>query len=98
MAGYWNNYPSRGYHYYTGYYGPYYGQFKRSDQEIQRDIWHCLEMDSWVNASQINVDVRNGVVTLTGTVSSITEKRAAGDDAWDTPGVVDVNNQLRIVR
>jgi hypothetical protein len=23
-------------------------------------------------------------------------KRAAGDDAWDTPGVVDVSNQLHI--
>jgi phospholipid/cholesterol/gamma-HCH transport system permease protein len=30
-------------------------------------------------------------------VSSALAKRAAGDDAWDTPGVVDVSNQLQVV-
>ena len=37
------------------------------------------------------------VVILTGDVSSTLAKRAAGDDAWDTPGVVDVSNQLQVV-
>jgi osmotically-inducible protein OsmY len=38
------------------------------------------------------------VVVLTGDVSAVLAKRAAGDDCWDTPGVVDVSNQLRVVR
>jgi len=42
----------------------------------------------------IKVDVEQGVVILGGEVSSWLAKRAAGDDAWDTPGVVDVSNQL----
>jgi len=49
-------------------------------------------------ADQVEVDVDNRVVTLKGTVDSIVEKRAAGDDAWDTPGVVDVNNNLKVRR
>ena len=45
----------------------------------------------------IRVDVKRSVVILTGEVSSVLAKRAAGDDAWDTPGVVDVSNQLAVV-
>jgi osmotically-inducible protein OsmY len=41
--------------------------------------------------------VNQGVVTLTGTVSSLEAKRAADDDAWDTPGVREVHNDLIVV-
>jgi osmotically-inducible protein OsmY len=41
--------------------------------------------------------VKKNVVILTGDVSSPLAKRAAGDDAWETPGVVDVSNQLQVV-
>ena len=44
------------------------------------------------------VNVQSGVVVLTGDVSTVLAKRAAGDDCWDTPGVVDVSNQLRVVQ
>ena len=43
------------------------------------------------------VNVQSGVVVLTGDVSTALAKRAAGDDCWDTPGVVDVSNQLKVV-
>jgi osmotically-inducible protein OsmY len=42
----------------------------------------------------LQVDVKQSVVILTGEVSSAVAKRAAGDDCWDTAGVVDVSNQL----
>jgi len=94
-----HNMPSGMYNRYDyGYYGPYYGRITRSDAEIQDDIRNHLIWDSWVNADQIKVDVAHGVVTLTGEVDSVIEKRAAGDDAWDTPGVIDVINNLRIRR
>jgi len=80
------------------YYGPYYGTMQRSDAEIQEDVKAAMRYDSWVDANQVNVDVNDGVVTLTGTVDSWREKRAAGDDAWDTLGVVDVNNDLQVKR
>ena len=46
----------------------------------------------------MRVAVQHGVVTLTGQVDSAMEKRAAGDDAWETPGVLDVQNDLVIAR
>ena len=82
--------------YYYGTYGPYSSRVARGDEEITSDIRNRLTWDSWVNADQINIDVKNGVVTLTGDVDSAVEKRAAGDDAWDTVGVIDVNNLLHV--
>jgi len=84
--------------YYYGSYSPYQSRMVRSDDEIRSDVRNRLTWDSWVNADQIHIEVKDGVVTLTGDVDSIVEKRAAGDDAWDTPGVVDVVNNLKIRR
>ena len=78
--------------------GPYAGRLPaRPDEEIKRDVETALFYDTWVNSYQVKVDVKDGVVTLTGTVDSAFEKRAAGDDAWDVPGVRDVRNELQVV-
>ena len=84
--------------YYYGHYGPYWSAVSRTDPQITDDIRNRLRWDSWVDAEQVNIDVHNRVATLTGTVDSPVEKRAAGDDAWDTPGVVDVINNLAVRR
>jgi osmotically-inducible protein OsmY len=84
--------------YYYGFYGPHWAATTRNDSEIAADIRNRLTWDSWVDADQVQVGVNNRVVTLNGTVDSIVEKRAAGDDTWDTPGVVDVNNDLKVRR
>ena len=99
MATNWNHapYPHAGYRPYY-YYGPYYGTMQRSDEEIREDVKAAMRYDSWVDANKVNVDVNDGVVTLTGLVDSWREKRSAGDDAWDTLGVVDVNNDLQVQR
>ncbi|HEY8477956.1 MAG TPA: BON domain-containing protein [Chloroflexota bacterium] len=80
--------------------GPYWQRLYqpggRSDEEIKRDVEDILFYDTWVPAHSIRVDVKDGRVTLTGTVSTSTEKRAAGEDAWDVIGVVDVVNNLQI--
>jgi osmotically-inducible protein OsmY len=44
--------------------------------------------------ARIRVQVDQRAVVLGGEVDSPITKRVAGDDAWDTPGVVDVSNQL----
>lgn len=85
-----------GRYYYEYYAGPYYGTVTRTDEEIEADIETDLILDTWVDSDQVNVDVDAGIVTLTGTVDSLVEKRSAGDDAWDTLGVIDVNNNLTI--
>ena len=68
----------------------------RSDEDIRREIELTLVWDTWVNYEEVKIDVKDGVVTLSGEVDTITAKRSAGDDAWDTVGVVDVLNNIRV--
>ena len=97
FMGAYRHYPYiRRYHYTS--YGPYYGKVKRADGEILADVRQSLVWDSYLDADRIHVQVDGGVVTLTGTVDSAIEKRLAGDEAWDTLGVVDVHNDLELKR
>jgi hypothetical protein len=82
--------------YYVGPYGVQAVPAERSDDEIRNEILSRLQADPWVNEQAISVEVRQGAVTLTGEVDVMNEKRTAGDDAWDTPGVMDVNNQVSV--
>ena len=81
---------------YTRHLGPYHRAVIRDDAEIRKDISNSLALDTAVDASHIGVDVSGGIVTLTGTVSSIREKGAAEDDAWSIPGVLNVHNNLKV--
>lgn len=79
------------------YYYEWYEQEppgERSDMEIKQDLLDRLRSGPYEEQYDLDVTVEKGVVILTGTARSIVAKRAAGDDAWDTPGVVDVSNQL----
>lgn len=69
-----------------------------SDHDIKSRLVDRLHEDPHTADADIKVDVKQRVVVLGGEVPSQTAKRAAGDDAWDTAGVVDVSNQLRIGR
>ncbi len=82
------------------YQGPYSRRSRspRSDQEIRNEIVARLQADPWVNERNVEVEVSQGVVTLRGEVDIMEEKRSAGDDAYDTPGVVDVYNELRVAK
>lgn len=77
-------------------------QPRRRDAEIRDELRNRLIADTRIglidDTDRITIDVRNGVATLTGSVESEMAKRAAGDDSWDVPGVIDVYNNLRIVR
>ena len=46
----------------------------RTDQEIQTDVLAELRWDHSVQANEIGVAVKNGVVTLTGTVDTYLKK------------------------
>lgn len=81
---------------YQKYTGPYSGAAAQAEDAIREEILNNLAWDQWVDSSKIDVAVAGSVVTLTGTVSSFAEKRAAGDDAADARGVTNVNNNLRI--
>jgi osmotically-inducible protein OsmY len=72
--------------------------YRRSEERIREDINDRLTDDWYVDASDIEVTVNNGMVTLTGRVESRDEKRRAEDLAESVSGVNDVSNQLRVER
>jgi len=71
--------------------------YQRSDERIREDICDGLMM-SWMNAENVDVQVRNGEVTLQGTVRSRDEKRAIEALAESVLGVKDLINSIRIER
>lgn len=58
----------------------------RRDEEIESDIEQQLAWDVLIQDGLVDVDVADGVVTLTGFVGSSAEKKRARMDAW-VPGV-----------
>lgn len=80
--------------------GPYVGRgpkgYGRSDEFIREDVCERLTQDPWIDASEIEVEVRDGVVTLKGTVDSRQTKRTAEEVIDSVAGIKDVANQLRV--
>jgi osmotically-inducible protein OsmY len=68
----------------------------RSDEEIERDVKAELEWDPDLDATDIAVKVKNGVVALTGFVKSYTDKYEAESAAKRVAGVVAVANDLEV--
>lgn len=90
--------PMLGTRYYCADYTLYNANPFRSDEDIRREIDLTLVWDTWVNSEQVKVEVSNGVATLNGNVDTVTAKRSAGDDAWDTVGVIDVVNNIKVMQ
>jgi len=98
------SYGSSGYGYTSGNYG-YEGRnftgrgpkgWKRSDDRIREDVCERLTADWHIDASEIEVTVNNGEVTLAGTVHTRDDKRHAEDLSERVNGVRDVRNNLRV--
>lgn len=71
--------------------------YRRADDLIADDIHRMLTDDHDLDATNIDVHVENGEVTLSGTVSSRWAKRHAEDVVAECRGVTDVMNQLKVV-
>lgn len=85
--------PSRGQHAGRGPKG-----YRRDDARITEDVNEILTHDSHIDASEIEVSVSDGEVTLSGTVDSRDAKRHAEDLAERVSGVNDVDNRIRVVK
>lgn len=70
--------------------------YRRSDQRISEDVHQAMTDDHHLDASDIEVAVLNGEVTLDGTVDSRMAKRHAEDCADAVSGVEHVQNNLRV--
>jgi osmotically-inducible protein OsmY len=68
----------------------------RSDSEIERDVRDELKWDPDLNADDIAVTVKNGVVTLAGFVPSYADKFEAEAAAKRVAGVHAVANDLEV--
>lgn len=67
-----------------------------ADTKLQHDVLAELEWDPSVDASQIGVTAKDGVVTLTGVVSSFADKMAAERAAKRVYGVRAVANDIEV--
>jgi osmotically-inducible protein OsmY len=66
------------------------------DAEIQKRVLRELEWDTRVDATDVGVEVHDGIVTLTGTVSSWAKRVAAQRAAHRVAGVRDVANDIAV--
>jgi osmotically-inducible protein OsmY len=80
--------------------GPHRGRgplgYQRSDERIHEAVCEALTDDDHVDATHIEVSVRNGEVTLSGVVEDRRAKRNAEDCVYQVSGVRDVQNLLRL--
>lgn len=68
----------------------------KTDSEIQKDVKDELKWESRINGSEINVEVKNGFITLSGTIDSYTKKVDAERTAMRVSGVMGVINELEV--
>jgi len=70
--------------------------YKRSDERIEEDINEQLTRHGRIDATEIEVSVQNGEVTLRGSVDNRQAKRMAEDIADSVSGVKEVTNQIKV--
>jgi osmotically-inducible protein OsmY len=70
--------------------------YKRADERIREDVCELLTRSEYLDASNIEVTVRDGTVMLSGSVQDRRSKRMAEDLSQDISGVTDVQNQIRV--
>jgi len=71
-------------------------EYRRSDDRILEDVCDRLYEDPYVDASDVEVKVENGEVTLNGTIDHRNARRRAEDIIEAVSGVTHVQNNLRV--
>ena len=70
---------------------------RRADADTEAAVLDALNADTAAGASGVDVDVRDGAVTLSGLVERVSQRNRAERDALAVPGVASVHNRLRVV-
>jgi len=82
--------------------GPYVGLgpegYSRSDERVREDICDELTRRGDIDPGRVVVTVRNGEVTLAGSVDSLETRRVVDDVASACTGVKQVHDRLRLER
>ena len=70
--------------------------YKRSDERLREDVCDRICDNADIDASDLEIKVKNGEVTLEGNVQSRHEKKIAEEIAEQVSGVNEVMNQIRV--
>jgi osmotically-inducible protein OsmY len=70
---------------------------RRADADTEAAVLDALNADTAVRASDFDVAVRDGAVTLSGLVDLASQRDRAERDALAVPGVASVHNRLGVV-
>ncbi len=83
-----------------GMSGPHTGRgpkgYQRADERIREDVCEALTQHGQIDASDVEIEVKGGEVTLNGTVDSRQTKRMAEDAIEHLSGVREIHNHLRV--
>lgn len=71
--------------------------YRRSDESIREEVSEFLSAHSEIDASEIEIEVKEGMVILSGTVESRQIKRLVEDTIEAVSGVQDIKNDLRVM-
>lgn len=72
--------------------------YTRSDERIREDLSERLAEDDEIDPGEVSIEVRDGVVTLSGSVEQRWMRYRIEDMAESCRGVTDVVDDLRVVR
>ncbi len=70
--------------------------YKRTDERIKEQVNEILTDDEYLDASEIEVEVKDGEVTLSGSVSNRDDKRRAEDLIESVSGINNIENRIRV--
>lgn len=70
---------------------------RKNDSQIKNDIMHEFFWSPFLDEKKIDISVKDGMVTLTGSVDSLMEYDAATENAYEG-GARQVNNELKVAR
>ena len=68
----------------------------KTNQDLQKDVQDAIKWEPLLNAAEIGVTAKDGVITLTGTVDSYAKKLEAEDAAKNVSGVKAVAEEIVI--
>ena len=68
----------------------------KNNAELQKDVQDAIKWEPLLNTAEIDVTVKDGVVTLTGTVDSYFKKSEAEDTAKNVAGVKAIVEKIEI--
>lgn len=81
--------------------GLFYGKgpkgYRRSDERIREDVCERLADHGDIDATEMDVSVSEGIVTLSGSVNSRRTKRLAEEAIENVSGVQDIRNEVRVI-